>query len=735
MTQPTKSQETVARLKELLFAQESHEIDTLSARIAELQERVGSDARFQQSVAEVLDGALRDAEAARHRELADAMSPMVLRTLRTEMKSPDMQDQITGLMYPRMGELVRRYVASAVRDMMQEINRRLEAGLSQNRLALWLRSLSTGRPMAELALAETQQLQVEELFLIRRGSGELIQHWERRGEGDTATEPGSGAASGNRDALVSGFLTAITAFAEEAFEAGKETLRTLDLDEHRLYIRGAPTHLLAAKCKGSAPAGVDQLFDGELIRVLGRHQSIEQEARSLTGEAAVAHRDTAYQELLGDLARRLEESATERTRAMSKGHGHKALWALAAVVGLPLALLVGWQVHVSWLTSRLQERADSVVAGVPALAGYPVKVHAERGGGRLWVTGLVPDETSRRLVLAGLKQMAPTVELVAAVSVIPTTDVDARVGAAALERSVERVLPKLSALATGLLAARDRLAEADDRAALVVAEDAARGAAQQLTALQAESAVRHAPAGLAQSIDALQRSADQLARLAGAEAVIGSPAPRDATNAIESLGLLADRITGIVGQLEQRRRMAPLARRLDDVGERIARRAEEVDQRAELRVTALERRLKERLAELESRLAALAPVPPTPREQLAALTRANAVFFVNDTDYRDAAGTGALIASLVPLIKGAGSLVRVVGYTDETGTSARNLALAQARADKVAADLVAQGAPRELLVAVGRPGSVTLAPGTGPGSPNRRVELELGFQGERGGAP
>ncbi|MEZ5854805.1 MAG: hypothetical protein R3D67_08700 [Hyphomicrobiaceae bacterium] len=221
MTQRSMPVETVSKLKELLFDQESREIDSLATRIKALDERVGNEENLQRSVAEVLDGALIEAEQSRNRELSQAMAPMVLRTLRTEMRSPDMQDQIASVMSPRMGEMVRRYVASAVRDMMQQINRRLESGLSQNRVSLWFRSLASGRPMAELALAETQKLGVEELFLIRRGSGELIHHW-RHQDGDSgsleARATTAAAAGGNRDTLVSGFLTAITAFAEDATE-------------------------------------------------------------------------------------------------------------------------------------------------------------------------------------------------------------------------------------------------------------------------------------------------------------------------------------------------------------------------------------------------------------------------------------------------------------------------------------------------------------------------------------
>ena len=62
--------ESVAKLKELLFAPESEAIATLSQRIDAVFDRAGTNDRFQSSVAQVLDGALRDAEVAHHDEMA-----------------------------------------------------------------------------------------------------------------------------------------------------------------------------------------------------------------------------------------------------------------------------------------------------------------------------------------------------------------------------------------------------------------------------------------------------------------------------------------------------------------------------------------------------------------------------------------------------------------------------------------------------------------------------------------
>jgi outer membrane protein OmpA-like peptidoglycan-associated protein len=734
MTQSASPQETVARLKELLFDRESRELRVLTARLADVSERAGSDDRFQRSVAQVLEGALRDAEASRHRELADAMAPMVLRTLRTEMRSADMQDQIAGLMFPRIGEMVRRYVASAVSDMMQEINRRLEAGLGRNRLMLWLRSRTSGRSMAELALADTQRLEVEEVYLIRRGSGELVHRWERVTDAGADAGTGASGPGTNRDTLVSGFLTAITAFAEEAFEADKASLRTLDLDDHRIYLRGAPSHLLAVKCRGTAPAAVEGLFDGEIIRTLAEHQLVEQRAASDPSAGSGRGVAEAHAHLLGDLAGRLEAGATRISRELSRGQSFRTLRRLALVLGCVLGALLAWHLYISWITRDLQVRAERAVAAVPGLAGYPLKVYVERGARRMWVTGLVPDEAARRGVVSGLKEVAPTVALQSEVAVLPKDCVPGRLMAAQRQRAVDRARVRLAALAADIVSATGLGGDPAEQRALSTALAAARATEVRLAGLDPAAGDDDVAEAMWPSLEALHAATGDIAKLVGSPEAAPLPSVRDGTQAVEWTTQLAERLAELLATGERRRLILPVLRRLEMAAEQAGERMGQLDREASDRVAALDRSIVARLAALEARLAGLVP-EPGPRERLEAFVRSNAIFFTNDTDYREPDAARETLEALVPLVGAAKARVRIVGYTDDVGSTARNTALAQARADKVAADLLARGVDRDLVVAVGRLGGVSIAPGKGPDSANRRVEIELGFRNEPRSAP
>jgi outer membrane protein OmpA-like peptidoglycan-associated protein len=571
------SQDSVIRLKELLFDKESRELNVLTQRLEEIATRAGTDARFRSSVAATLEGALRDAEVASHRQVSDALAPLVVRTVRTEVEANS--DALPGKLYPHIGVMVRDYVRSAIRDLMEDINQRLEDGLTKNRLSLRLRSWTTGRSMAELALADTGRFEVDELHLIRRGSGELLAHWSR-----SAPE---GVQPDGRDALFGGMLTAMTAFIEEVYEADKAGLRTIDFGGHIIYLRGSPLHLLAAKCRGHAGAGVQTLLDEEFLRTL--------EADGTTPDLAA-------------LAARLEAGIAERqakVRQEQRRSGMRPLRFLLWLLALALATFFGWQGYVTYKTDTLQAAVDRVIAGTPALKGYPTRAEVARGGMRIDVSGLAPSGDIRTDLLKRLHDIAPAAVVTERISIVP--------GAESAD------------LANDAVRTRERIAGLEARLDAIVAT----------------------LGGMNASLDTMARS------------------------------------SAVTSELQN----------------------------------------------IRNEIAALAP-KPDPRADLERWLQTHAIFFADDTAYSVPARTDAALDALASLMRRTDIVVRIIGYTDERGSTDRNLPLALARADRVVADLVRRGIDASRLRTVGRTAVLDISQRSGTSSPNRRVVFEPIFDGE-----
>ncbi|MEQ1696834.1 MAG: OmpA family protein [Hyphomicrobiaceae bacterium] len=669
--------QSVEKLKQLLFEPESEAIAALTKRIESVFDRAGTNERFQASVAKVLDGALRDAEVERHDQVASAIAPLIVKTVKAEIHNST--DDLVEALYPATGRMVKAYVASAIQDLTNEINRKLSA----NPFMLRLNALLTGRSVGELALADSQRLMVEDVFLIRRATGELVARWPK-GEGRS-----------NLDHVLGGVLTTINEFTSEAFKAEGSALRQLDLGDARVYLRVSPTYLLAAKCSGTAPAGAEQAFDEEFLNLVDRHD--ESLNTGATTDAAP---------LLEELATHLEA----RLSGLQPGNGSlrrgvRPLTLLAVLIGLPLAGWLAWSIFVDYRLSRTESVARATLNGVAEMNGYPNEIKASERGSVVTITGLAPTDAVKASLIAKMQVALPGVGIHDRISPVPAQSADVR--------------PLLNELKQDQRAFEAKVEEQ------VAKQNQAR--ASRLSARTARILRNAATLAAPAAKPALSALADEAAALNSA--LIGDATP-------QALAALPKRFQVLAAGIR--------AQSLTGLNEASATQSDEPASEAVSLVDAANTALNASLGYVElsamkrkmdneaARMRAAIPVL-TPREQLEKYARSNAIFFNENASFRDEAEASRVFDDIVRLMAAEGLFLRVVGYTDDAGTPAKNLTIAKSRAEAVAAALVARGLPPNRLVALNRIAPETnVSPVNGVGSANRRVEFEVGFNGEGG---
>ena len=676
--------QSIERLKELLFDNEARVLSDVEKRIAaselERQEfaqrldsvfaRAGTEDRFKAAIAGVLDKALLQAETERHAELSEAVAPLIVRTIRTEIHNS--RDELVDALYPITGRMVKAYVASAIADLASQINRSVE----QNPVMLRVRSVFTGKSVAELALAQTP-LQVAELFLIRRGTGELIGHWQKP-DAFSAQQ-----ATATDDHVISGVLAAINEFAHEALAAGDGTLREIDIGNERIFLRASPLYLLAARCTGMPPPGCKKMMDDAFLTVLERMKPASGEAMEIAATPAASELDGLAETITTQVG------GTKRKRRFGP--------AKVIFVGL-LLLLAGWFSYHGinqFLTQRTQSSAEQVIAALQETDGYPIAVKAGPFGRSLEVGGLLPTKETKEELLADLKRALPNVTVAERLTPLPeagqliSATIDRKTIAAAIERTRDSLaqanqdLPQLAQVLDG-----DSGMRVSEISGLVS------NATEQIESRsQTFHRSRTAQSELATR---LSQAADDLSALANTE-----PSAAQKTDLIEP-----ETLTQGARQLEQ------AATRLSTVTTAMLQ--------AEL---------------IRANLPKPAP-PPKPVPQLSAFdrlslwTRANAVFFSDGLAYRSETQAARTLDALADLMNKTDASLRVIGYTDTKGALSRNETLSQNRADKVVDSLRQRGVPASRMIAIGRQNAKIISPIVGEQSPNRRVEFELGFASE-----
>lgn len=687
----------VAKLKELLFQPESEAIASLARRVEDMHERAGSETRFEESIVRTIDGALRRAEQTKHEQLATALAPVVVKTVKTEIVNS--RDDIAQALYPSMGRMVRDYVASQIKEMTERINRSLE----ENAFMLRLNALVSGRSAAELALAESQRLTAEDVYLIRRGTGELLARWPV-------------APANNSDHVFGGVLTAINDFVSEAFKSDGSALRDIDLGDSRVYLRVSPSYLLAARCKGADSAAAERVLDEEFLRLMERC-SPHIEAIAKSGGAWPAPAGRQLQPMLAELSERVTARLTEIAPPIGQRSGVRPLTILATLIGMIAAVLVSWHLYTRWVETSVAAIARDIIEATPSMLGYPASVGVQTGGAALTLQGLTPSLDVQNALVKRIAAALPGVEVRNRLNPLPEgTDfrpmlAELKDGQSAFEAEVKLATDRqMRQRAVGLLSRAAMVLETEAKSLDAAAADAMTRFAKEVSSLSALAEAEPA---------ALPARAEQL------EAELSAASLRilDTGNAVSSgKTSVADApATGsqFVDILTSAERVGFAAQALADRSSVRRRLAEEAAaQKAALR-------------SLQREIDVLAKRGLTPREALVQFTRANAVFFGDGTGFRDPAGAMRVLDELASLMAADGSLVRLVGYTDDGGSVQTNTALGQARAETVAAELVRRGVQSNRLVILRRTSpEYNVSQERGARSPNRRVEFEVGFIGE-----
>ncbi len=698
----------VARLKELLFQPESEELARLRASLAHVFDRVGTDERFVASLTRTLDAALKEAEVQRHSEVAGALAPLVVKTVRTEIRNGT--DDLVEALYPAMGRMITAYVNAEMKRVVESINRRLE----ENPLMLRLSALTSGSSTAEMAFADSQRLRVEDVLLIRRATGELVGRWpELPGKSDL-------------DHVLGGVLTAINEFTAEAFKSGS-SLRQIDLGDQRVYLRVSPNYLLALRCTGTPTAAAEQVFDQELLALSDRHRDV------LEAEATVGL--LSHGNMLQDVAERLETRLDEmQPSRVAVRRGMRPLTLLATIIAVPLLAWLGWASYVRLSDWIVVERAQAVIAARSDMAGYPTSLKPDAYARTLIVSGLTPSLQVERDVLEQIADRLPGTVIIDELNALPA---GADPGPAIAElrqnqstfaqevraandrqlrgRAAAQVQRAIAALELEA-AASERGSEA--RVRLMALADTARDIVQRMTGATPDMAK------LAQDAASLEADLEAAAR---ATLDLGASPPDIASSS-------EPQRDGASALLDVTERIALAANALVERGalqRKLAREAAAAKAETD-RLRDTTTALRTEAGALRDEIAGLKRAV-SPRARLEGFVRSHAIFFAEGTTFRDAAGALRVLDQLADLMKADNSVLRVVGYTDEAGAAPANAALAQARADTVAAALVQRGVPPARIVALRRTSpDLNVSPVVGPRSANRRAQFEVGFIGEGG---
>jgi OOP family OmpA-OmpF porin len=321
-------------------------------RLAAIQERLDDRLARAEDLAEVLPQVLQ--QHAHDPHLARALTPPLEKAITASVqRNPK---PLADALFPVMGPAIRKAVSAGLAGMVESLNRTLEHSLSWKSLQWRLEARRTGRSFGEVVLLKTLVYRVEQVFLIDRKSGLLLQHVHTAGEDVQDAD------------MVSGMLTAIRDFAQDSFKVGEhDGLEALKVGDLSVWIEAGPHAVIAAVIRGSAPREFRQTLT-EAVETI--HLQFADLLETFNGDAAP----------FADARPALETCLGQQYRAEERRPRTRGAWVLLGATVLLLFVGLGfwYRLHARWAAYLDLLRAQ------PGL----VIVEATRQGGRFVVSGL-----------------------------------------------------------------------------------------------------------------------------------------------------------------------------------------------------------------------------------------------------------------------------------------------------------------------------------------------------------
>lgn len=325
------------RLRRLIVAVEQDRLDELEHRLDD------PDVRAEEISLVLPESVARAAHDGNRLSLA--LAPAVEAALTVSITKN--RKHLAEALAPAMGPAIRRAIAETLRAMVDSFNQVLQHSLSVRALRWRVEAWRTGRPFAEVLLSHSLVFKVEQVFLVHRKSGVLLQH---------ASADHIAAQDGD---LVSGMLTAIQDFVRDSFSVDAEqAVDTMRVGNLVVWVEQGEEGYLAAVIRGAPPVKLREVLRDALETI---HLEMAEVFEGFAGDPAPFE----------DIRHHLEGCLQMQVA----GKRERRYWLAPAIAGGVVTLLLAVWLVLSW---RAGQRWDAYLARLDAEPG--IAVVSEDGG-------------------------------------------------------------------------------------------------------------------------------------------------------------------------------------------------------------------------------------------------------------------------------------------------------------------------------------------------------------------
>lgn len=227
MVAQMNEQEKLDILKDILFPDDKAVIEDISKRIQLLELIINDQQQLAAKVHPLVDDKLKEFA----KNIPNTLGPTITATLKREIQNH--KNEVVDALYPVLGKMVKKYVAQEIKLLSEKIDNQL--GFIK-RWKRKLRSFFGGPTEEQQLLGELSSAKIEQVLLIERHTGILKASYSVTNTMD--------------EEMVSGMLTAIKGFVEDAFYQKNQNLELIQYEFYNIHLQSFVTHYMAVVLSG-----------------------------------------------------------------------------------------------------------------------------------------------------------------------------------------------------------------------------------------------------------------------------------------------------------------------------------------------------------------------------------------------------------------------------------------------------------------------------------------------------
>ena len=232
-------------LKDILLTDERNYAQKIEEKLNVLEDTLNKRNQLSEKVDPIIDEKLSQFIL----EIPKTLGPTITEALKTEIKNS--QDAVVEALFPIIGKMIKKYIQSEIQQLSERINAQMSKTFSFSFIKKKIKEKFSGMSHADLILAEEFKPIMEQLLVVENHSGLLMANYS--------------LTKNIEEDMVSGMLTAIKSFAEDAFNSEEQQLNSIQYDTFHIHLQNFSNYYIAVVVSGSYSSEFKHKLEDKLL--------------------------------------------------------------------------------------------------------------------------------------------------------------------------------------------------------------------------------------------------------------------------------------------------------------------------------------------------------------------------------------------------------------------------------------------------------------------------------------